>query len=30
VAEIIVYNSALSTSDRQSVESYLSTKWGIS
>ena len=30
VAEIIVYNSALSTSDRESVESYLSTKWGIS
>jgi hypothetical protein len=30
VAEIIVYNSALSTSDRQSVESYLSIKWGIS
>lgn len=30
IAEIIVYNSALSTSDRQSVESYLSTKWGIS
>ena len=28
VAEIIVYNSALSTSDRESVESYLSTKWG--
>jgi hypothetical protein len=30
VAEIIVYNSVLSTSDRESVESYLSTKWGIS
>ena len=30
IAEIIVYNSALSTSDRESVESYLSTKWGIS
>ena len=29
IAEIIVYNSALSTSDRESVESYLSTKWGI-
>ena len=29
VAEIIVYNSALSTSDRESVESYLSSKWGI-
>ena len=30
VAEIIVYNSALSTSDKESVEDYLSRKWGIS
>lgn len=30
VAEVIVYNSALSTSDRESVEDYLSGKWGIS
>ena len=30
MAEVIIYNSALSTSDRESVESYLSTKWGIS
>lgn len=30
IAEVIIYNSALSTSDRESVESYLSTKWGIS
>ena len=29
IAEILVYDSALSTSDRESVESYLSTKWGI-
>lgn len=29
VAEVIVYSSALSTSDRESVESYLSNKWGI-
>lgn len=29
VAEIIVYDSALSTSDIQSVESYLASKWGI-
>ena len=30
VMEVIVYDSNLSTSDRESVESYLSTKWGIS
>jgi hypothetical protein len=29
IAEVIVYSSALSTSDRESVESYLSNKWGI-
>ena len=29
VAEVLVYSSALSTSDRESVESYLSNKWGI-
>lgn len=29
IAEIIIYSSALSTSDRESVESYLSDKWGI-
>jgi len=29
IAEVIVYSSALSTSDRESVESYLSDKWGI-
>jgi len=29
VSEIIMYNSALSTSNRQSVESYLTTKWNI-
>ena len=29
IAEILVYDSALSTSDRERVESYLSTKWGI-
>lgn len=30
IAEVIIYNSALSTSDRNSVEDYLSSKWGIS
>ena len=30
VMEIIVYDSELSTANRESVESYLSTKWGIS
>lgn len=29
VAEIIVYDSALSDSDRQQVEGYLAKKWGI-
>jgi len=28
ILEIIVYESALSTSDRESVEDYLGTKWG--
>lgn len=27
--ELVVYDSVLSTSDRQSVESYLTTKWGL-
>jgi hypothetical protein len=29
IAEVIVYSSALSNSDRASVEGYLSTKWNI-
>lgn len=29
IYEILVYNSYLSNSDRQKVENYLSTKWGI-
>ena len=29
IAEILVFNAALSTSDRQEVEQYLSSKWGI-
>ncbi|MGH2359749.1 MAG: LamG-like jellyroll fold domain-containing protein [bacterium] len=29
IAEILVYNSALSTADRQSVETYFSSKYGI-
>jgi hypothetical protein len=29
LAEIIIYNSALSTSNRQLVENYLYSKWGI-
>lgn len=28
-AEIIIYNNALSLDDREQVESYLSTKWGV-
>ena len=28
ICEVILYNSALSTTDRQSVESYLRSKWG--
>jgi len=30
IAEIIIYNAALSDTDRAAVESYLMTKWGIS
>jgi hypothetical protein len=29
VAEVIIYNTALGTTDRQSVEDYLYSKWGI-
>ena len=29
ICEIIVYNSALSNTDRAVVESYLMSKWGI-
>lgn len=29
IAEIIIYPSALNTTDREAVELYLSTKWGI-
>lgn len=29
LAEIVVYNSALSDANRQQLESYLATKWGI-
>lgn len=29
IAEIILYDSALSTSDREAVEAYLAAKWGI-
>jgi hypothetical protein len=29
IAEVIVYNSALSTADRQALERLLGTKWGI-
>ena len=30
IAEVIVFNSVLSTTQRQSVENYLMSKWGIS
>ena len=30
IAEIIIYNSILSTTDRKQVEAYLSNKWGVS
>ena len=30
VGEIITYNVALSTADREAVEAYLMSKWGIS
>jgi hypothetical protein len=30
LCELVVYNSVLSSQDRQSVETYLMTKWGIS
>ena len=29
VSEVLIYNSALSTTNRQAVETYLSVKWGI-
>ena len=29
IAEIIAYNSNLSDADRETVEAYLATKWGI-
>lgn len=29
IGEFIVYNSVLGTTDRQTVESYLATKWGL-
>ena len=29
VAEVLVYNSALSTADRQTLEGYLAWKWGL-
>ena len=29
VAEVVIYNTALGTTDRQSVENYLYAKWGI-
>lgn len=30
IAELLIYDSALSSTDRQSVEAYLTAKWGIS
>lgn len=29
IAEVLVYDSALSTADRETVESYLASKWGV-
>jgi hypothetical protein len=29
VCEIVIYSSGLGTSDREAVENYLMTKWGI-
>jgi len=29
VSEVLVYNASLSTTDRQTIETYLATKWGI-
>ena len=29
IAELLFFNSALNTTDRQNVESYLNTKWAI-
>lgn len=29
IAEVLIYNSSLSTTDRNTVENYLSTKWGL-
>ena len=30
ISEVIIYNSVLSTEDRQNVESYLASKWNLS
>ena len=30
IGEVLIYNSALSTTDREAVEAYLAVKWGIS
>ena len=29
IGEILIFDSALSTSDIQSIENYLNTKWGL-